>query len=195
VRFKNGLCAVVGLLSLGSAGIAGASTFIENPDAGELMNTAADVPAGTTKIQGSIGPNTDVDLYRLHLPVAASVRFEVITTGEWFDDDMTLFNAAGNPIAVSDFAFTQSLPAGTFYFALSDWNIVALDGNGVAIADDYAGILNTSGVLGGWNANTSPFRFGTYDLNLTIQQTPEPATLLAAVGGLVALTRRRRENA
>jgi hypothetical protein len=155
-----------------------AGVFTESPDAGPLLHNAAQVPAGTTQIIGSL-TDQDVDLYQLIFPRRSSVSFSVTPTGTWFDDDMTVFNSSGNPLAVSDFAFTFEFPAGTYYFGLSDWDIVALGNDGQIIADDYYGILDPNGVLAGWAVNSTPFRAGPYEINMIIVPfVPEPSGLL-----------------
>ena len=192
--FYRGLVAAVVAIGMAelSAPSVGAVIFYEPGDAGDLIHNAAVVPAGTTKIVGSLGSSFEVDLYRLTIPQQSRVSFQVVPTGEWFDDDMFLFDAVGHPIAVSDFAWSIDLNAGTYHFGLTDWNAAATDGAGNYIADDYYTVLNTSAVLGGWAFSSSPYSFGPYEINMTVQPIPEPAaaTVLIASVGAVALRRR-----
>jgi hypothetical protein len=171
-----------------------ATTFNESPDAGNLIPSALPVPAGTTKIVGSLGASFEVDLFQFTFSEPTKASFAVTPTGEWFDDDMTLFDSVGHPIAVSDFAWSIDLPAGTFYFALTDWNAAATDSIGTIIADDYYGVLNTSGVLGGWDQTSTPWRFGPYEIAVTTVALPEPTGIVAIVTGMGALIARRRKK-
>lgn len=167
---------------------ASASTYYEQGDAGQLVPTAAVVPVGTTKIVGSLGPTFEADLYRLTFTKPLHVSFQVITTGNWFDDDMTLFDAVGHPIAVSDYAFSIDLAAGTYHFGLTDWDAAATDATGRIIADDYSHVLDTTAILGGWVQTGWPWRYGSYEINIV----PEPITLsLIALGGLLVARRRQ----
>lgn len=181
---NRGVQAVAVTLLICTAGAASAGgIYTEVGDTGELLSTAAHVPVGTTKIVGSLYGYPDVDLYRFQLPAAAQVTFSVQLTGEWFDDDMTLFNANGNPLAVSDFAFTRTLGKGAYYFGLSDWDIAATNSSGTMIADDYEGILLSNEVLGGWLVTSSPFRSGPYEINLAMEKVPEPNVLALSLAG------------
>ena len=176
------------------APIAPATTFNESPDAGNLIPSALPVPAGTTKIVGSLGPTFEADLFQFTFSEPTKASFAVTPTGEWFDDDMTLFDSVGHPIAVSDFAWTIDLPAGTYYFALTDWDAAATDSLGNVIANDYGGVLNTSGILGGWVQTGWPWRFGPYEIAVTTVTLPEPAGVAAMVTGMGALIARRRRK-
>ena len=182
--------AFVSLLIAGAAP-AGAQTFTEPGDAGDLVPTAAVVPAGTTKIIGSLGPQFEVDLYRLTFPQRSRATFSCHPTGEWFDEDFTLFDEVGHPVLVSDYAFTSDLAAGTYHLALTDWDALATDAAGNNIADDYSNVLNRNAILGGWQQTGWPFRYGPYEINLTIAPIPEPSGLPAVAALLPLLLRRR----
>lgn len=124
--------------------------FGEAGDAGELLPGAMMVPGGVSEIHGSIDPLGDIDLYQLTFAPGETVSVNILVPGTFFDTDVTIFNSSGQPVSVHDpnnFSFTAT--TGTVYFALADWNVYATDSSGTIIADDYAGVLETSAVLGG----------------------------------------------
>jgi PEP-CTERM motif-containing protein len=172
-------------------------------DAGELLPTAEIVPAGINTIRGrlsTINPLGDIDLYRLTFGETGNLKVSIVVGPPpnpqgWFDSDVTIFNALGNPLSTHDPAtFTVPISPGTYYFAIADWDIVATDKSGNWIADDFTNTLVPDGVLGGWQVTSSPVRFGSYDIQLSMTTVPEPSALLLAVLGIVsgAVIRRRR---
>jgi hypothetical protein len=168
--------------------------YIENGDAGDLLNTAQSVPAGINQINGAISFYSDVDLYQLCFGTTANVSVNIWTDwyGAWFDTDVTIFNQNGNPLLVKDpSSFVWSVTPGTYYFAIADWDIVAVNSAGSIIADDYLGILKTSEVLGGWRVTSSPYRTGPYEITFSTSTIPEPSTLLLLGLGAVILRKRR----
>ena len=168
--------------------------YIENGDAGNLLNTAQSIPAGINQVNGTISFNPDVDLYKLIYDTTSNVSVNIWTDwyGSWFDTDVTIFNQNGNPLLVMDSSyFVWSVTPGTYYFAIADWNIAAVDSSGNIIADDYYSIFNPSGVLGGWRVTSSPYRTGPYEISFSISTVPEPATVLLL--GLGALFLRKRK--
>lgn len=189
------LAAMTAALSIAPAQ---AAVYTETQDAGALLPTAIVVPGGTNAIHGSISATDIVDLWGIDVGTAGIIEFQFTTPGEWFDSDITLFNAKGNPIATYDNpTFGQFFQPGRYYIAISDWNIAATDSTGRFIADDYYGVLDTSGVLGGWDITSSPFRYGSYQLTLSVATVPEPnAVMMLGAGLLLAgaapLARRRK---
>ncbi len=163
-----------------------ANAVTETTDAGDLLPSAFMLPSGTTSIAGSISASDTVDLFGFDVG-SGTVEFTFkLTSSEWFDSDITLFNADGNPIYVTDYEnFSYNFSSGRYYIAISDWNIAATDGSGHMIADDYYGVLNQSGVLGGWDITSSPFRYGPYGLAFSTPTVPEPDQLLLSVAGLL----------
>lgn len=177
-------------VSSASAGL----LFEESGDAGELLPDAMIVPGGVSEIHGSISPLGDIDLYQLTFQVGQVVSLTTPVPGlpsepNWFDPDFTIFDASGHPIlapGLKNFSFTAT--TGTIYLAIADWNVYATDSSGNNIADDYGNYLDSSAVLAGWVANTTPLRGGPYELvfsaSTAAEGIPEPTSL--ALLGLTA---------
>ena len=174
------------LLFPGVRTIDAASTiYTEIDDAGELLNTAPTVPGGINQINGAVAFYADVDLYKLSFDVTANVSVNIsVSSSSWFDVDVTIFNQYGNPLIVQDPAsFVWSVTPGTYYFAIADWNIAAVNSAGDIIADDYYNILIPTEVLAGWRVTSSPYRTGPYEITFSVSTAPESSPPVADADG------------
>ena len=171
-----------------------ALVHVESPDAGELLPSAQWVGPGVDEIQGSISPLGDIDLFRLEFDQTEQVIVQSSTPGTFFYEDFTIFNEFGNPLLTADPSiFLWDVVPGVYYFAIADWNVIAIDAvDGRWIADDYARILDPIGVLGGWVVDSYPLRGGDYTINFSIATAPEPSTALVVLLNLMLFYRSRR---
>lgn len=137
------LCSLLFLSwGLGTAISAGAASYTESGDAGELVGTAQAVGPGVSSILGTISSESgtgfvDVDVYRLELPagdLSAQVTSSVSNPTSGFDLDtaLVLFDGFGVALradddgassAICDFCarveHTLAVP-GTYYLAVLD---------------------------------------------------------------------------
>jgi hypothetical protein len=116
---------------------AAAATWTEVGDAGNLPSSAQST-AGTgalTQIQGHLDNNLDQDVYCIRIPDAQNFSAQIICTS-FADNDVWLFNAAANGVALNDAcAFSQTIvgtplvpSAGLYYLAVSPSGDDAMNG-------------------------------------------------------------------
>lgn len=151
----------MGLMSMSA--LAQAQVMVESPDAGNTRATALPVIAGTTQINGTVGPQAfdaltgrgenDVDMYMFTLNTGGTFTIQVnAAVANEPDMNLMVFNQAGQFLAGDDdddesctnivpfiggydSCLTLNLTAGTYYFAVGDNNIGAYESVAGFIAD------------------------------------------------------------
>jgi hypothetical protein len=200
-------------LAAACATSAHAAVWNEVGDANQLLPTAQIVSTGTNRINGSIQPAADVDMYRIQ--VGAGL-FTASTVGlSSVDTQLYLFDATGHGIVGNDDAannvlqstISANLAAGIYYIAISAFNSDPTSAGGRIFPDttDFSGDPQWTptgpggaGVLTGWTApgGANTTQVGAYGIQFNVSTVPEPATLglvgLALAGALV--TRRKSQR-
>ncbi len=194
------LCLTLGLAGFMQAG----PVFNEIGDAGQLLGTAQSVGNGVTTINGSIYSPGDIDLFKLTFAYTGNVTFNGVVTSGALDPNIYLFNSSGNVLAGNDNGggfpnarITQFITPGTYYLSLGEYDLDARDSNNALLYDLNVGVINASGVLGGWSGSGTGNRAdtGTYQLSTSIAtQAPEPSTWISLAAGLGVLTFFRRRK-
>ncbi|WP_165456821.1 DVUA0089 family protein [Aquabacterium lacunae] len=191
-----------------------ASVWTETGDAVD-MPAGQYVGAGIDRINGSIQPLNDVDMYRLQL---GSGLFTASTVGlSSVDTQLYLFDANGFGIVGNDDASSASLQstisanltAGVYFLAISAFNSDPLSLAGRIFPDstDFTGDPNWSATgpgggsaLTGWTSSggATTTQAGSYGIQLNTATVPEPASMglagLALTGVLWSSTRRKKNT-
>jgi hypothetical protein len=186
------------------------SIFVEGPDAGSSISTAADTSSvfplygirGALSLEQANGPDF-VDMFRISL---GSDTFVKLSTGSGAsssliaDPVLYLFNSSGVGVAMDDESggfgqgkFGASLLAGTYYLAIAFAGVEPLDVDGNSIFDVYGslGVISMN-PLASWLEQPfalDPSTVGAYRISV-----PEPGTLglmLLSFLGLGGLACRR----
>lgn len=146
------------------AGAAGATTVMEDVDAGRTMDTAFALSEGTTRIAGTV-KNTkisDVDLYVFSLETASRMTIRMLSDD--FDSNLLLFNHLGQGLAgnddrsllfsscggdmnFSDSCLNLSLDAGVYYLGAGANNMAAFKNETDAARGRSHFLHDDSGVL------------------------------------------------
>ena len=218
------LGAAAGLAALASPGTLHAFIYVETPDAGQTLATAAGPSSAfagqpLTAITGSIATGADADLYRIFITNPATFSASTVG-GSSLDTSLFLFDLNGRAIIANDdasgFSFQSSLAAGNATLSALGAGVyylgISLSGNEpVNSANQYlftqglttdvrtaaAGLNPTT--LATFNGNFATSETGAYGITLTsATAVPEPSTwALAGVGALalgVALARRNHRG-
>jgi hypothetical protein len=199
------------VLLLAAASVS-ATPYTEVVDAGFTLPTAQDTGTASplTSISGFLAAN-DVDIFRIHLG-GGSFRISLVPgdggTAD-FDTQLFLFDALGFGVLANDdrppTLFSRvngSLPAGTYYVAISAWDLDPVSAGGLIFpSQPYSGMFGPTGPggsqpLSGWQGLGTG---GYYRIALEgvdgSSVVPEPGTLLLVGSGLsaLALSRRRKK--
>ena len=198
-------------LSVSLVSTASAFVWYESGDAGSLPATAQ-ITSGAgslTAISGTISPSTDVDMFRIYIPLGSAFSASTVGSAS-FDTQLFLFDYLGYGVYANDDApssLQSTLPAddplspsaaGYYYLAISSYNNDPVSSGGLI----FGGATYTVGPTGpggsspitGWDGNCVA---DSYTICLAGAETviPEPATLsLLGIGllGLVGLRKKKR---
>ena len=144
-EFRRFIAPLLGALLL--VNTLGASAWAETPDVGQSLATAGIVAGGTASVAGSLSPSSDVDLYRICITSPAA--FGVSVDGTLGDGQLFLFDENGLGVAWNDDkgdsqyqpafpvgnAVLASLPTGTYYLGLSNFNVDPSSATGLIFID------------------------------------------------------------
>lgn len=188
---------------------AGAQTYNEVGDAGQLVATATVLGGGISTITGTVSSGADADLYRFYWAGGGFSATTVGTSGTLSDTQLFLFGATGLGIVHNDdggslrAAITAiDLNAGWYHLGISSWSNDPLSATGAIFPSTFAGQLGPTGPggadpLSGWEQDGGGS--GTYEIVLrtATASVPEPSSVVLLLGALPLLgaaarrTRRR----
>lgn len=152
-------CHFVLAVLLSASGISRATTFTEGSDAGNTAATSVTIPAGTTRIDGTLQNGTtnhfgadpvDVDVYRFS--VSGTVTMNAIHVTAAFNTNILIlregfFGLEGQDGIGNDATLSIQLPPGTYYIAIGRESIAAFPA-GAAVTNDDAWDNSTGQVPG-----------------------------------------------
>ena len=188
--------------------------YAETGDAGQTLATAQNAgafPGGASTITGTIGTNTDADLYFFTLSTLTNLRLSVTSTAG-IDTALFLFDSTGRALLANDSGsgttlnpsiLANGLAAGTYYLGIS------LSGNEpVNSANQLLFATGTETSTRGPASGVNPATLSTFNGNFSFAETgaygialtavPEPSTnvalALGAIGSLALVRRFRRSQ-
>jgi len=210
----------------GSALAAPVATYAEIGDAGQTQGTAQSALAGgavLSDIFGSLGSETDVDLFVVNITSFAAFSATTVNSGtdSLLDTQIFLLTLSGQAVCLNDndvadpSFFRSTLGAGQcssaggpgqYLLGISSGFFDAVDGNNdLLFAADpttnaVRGAASTFGLAGFVDNGVFPGNFGSYDIQLTgVTALPEPTSMLLIAGALAGCgwssTRRQRPTA
>lgn len=174
-----------------------AQTFTEQGDAGQLLGSAQSVGGPFNRIEGSLLPSGDIDLYRVVFDFTGSLTIDAIGLTGNLNMNLHAFNANGNPLGANDDGgggqnsrLTLAITPGTYFFGVGQNNLEALNSQSSIIQDNDNGILQPQGVLAGWSGPGAGS--GTYAITFSSPTAigsvagPEPASFALITLGTLA---------
>ena len=178
------------------------AAFTESPDAGNTPATSLVLPANTTRVEGTVVPN-DYDLYLFAVAMQTTMTIDLGESN--FDDNLLLFNAAGQGLTGNDDGgdgldsrIIRLLPAGNYYLGVGLNNMAAFTDSGIEFIDNDDGDLaNPSTLSLGYIGHEFGFGHGTssaYALTFSVATgpvVPEPSSAVLLLSGLAILLRRK----
>lgn len=215
--------AVLGMAT--SALAAPVATYTEIGDAGQTQATAQGALAGgfaLTDIFGSLGSETDVDLFVVNITSFAAFSATTVNSGtdSMLDTQIFLMTLSGQAVCLNDndvadpSFFRSTLGAGQcssasgpgqYLLGISSGFFDAVDINNDLLftADPTTtavrGASSTFALAGFVDNGVFPGNLGSYDIQLTgVTALPEPTTMLLVAGALAGCgwsTRRQRPTA
>lgn len=215
--------AVLGMAT--SALAAPVATYTEIGDAGQTQATAQGALAGgfaLTDIFGSLGSETDVDLFVVNITSFAAFSATTVNSGtdSMLDTQIFLMTLSGQAVCLNDndvadpSFFRSTLGAGQcssasgpgqYLLGISSGFFDAVDVNNDLLftADPTTtavrGASSTFALAGFVDNGVFPGNLGSYDIQLTgVTALPEPTTMLLVAGALAGCgwsTRRQRPTA
>lgn len=164
-----------------------AAVYTESGDAGQTLASAQTVATGTTQINGTLGFENDIDLYRLDFSTSAAVTFYATSAD---DPNLILFDAAGHGLWGDDDGGTSldsqivwNVTPGTYYLAYGENNIEAADASDTEFcgndSDDCS--ADTTSVLDHFNSDETTTGPYTITLSAATAGAAAPASAPASI--------------
>ena len=187
---------------------AAASTYVTVGDVGQDLLSAAVLPGGIDKIQGSLIGEYDASLYRFDWNGGDFFANTISSPTPQKDTQLFLFNSAGYGILANGDAEDgviysslnlSNLAMGSYYLGVAFYNLEPVDSTGLPIFDYFgypdftAGPANGSGPLVGWGFQEGSYDNGAYVINISSTPVPIPGAIWLLGSGLIGIVGIRRK--